>query len=55
MASLLAAILSTIIAYIPSMLLGDVISQEAQIMLSTFVGLVSFVGIKWWLKRLRGD
>jgi predicted exporter len=55
MANLLAATLSTVLAYAVVILFGQWLSDMGQLIVSSIVGLVSFAFLKWWLQRLRGD
>lgn len=54
MPKLMAAILSSFVAYVPHWLFGDHMSMEVDLVSSTMLGIVSYAAIVWWLGRLRG-
>jgi len=52
---LIAAIASTILAYLPHEILGDRIDPATDVIVSTAVGVVSYWAIRRWALRLRGE
>lgn len=54
MVRLLAGIFAFVAAYLPHVLLGDLLGPMATFTASTVVGCVAFAGGIWYLNRMRG-
>ena len=55
MPTFVALFLSSVASYLPWLVFGDSLSASADIILSLIIGTVSYAGILWYMKRLRGD
>jgi hypothetical protein len=52
---LIAAIASTLLAYLPHELLGERLDPATDLVVSSAVGVVSYWAIRRWAARLRGE
>lgn len=55
MPKLMASVLASVLAYVPHWIFGDHMEMMTDFLVSTIVGGVAYVGILWYLKKLRGD